>query len=67
VEAAVSLALGRRIGESIDLTDSRTGEWIATITVTKIAGGQCRLAFDCPDHVRILRAELQTQSTTSEK
>ena len=65
----MSLALGRRIGESIDLHDSRTGEWIATITVTKIAGGQCRLAFDCPDHVRILRTELaslQTQSTTSE-
>jgi len=46
------LALSRRPGEKVVIGDG------ITLTVIEVRGGRVRLAFDAPDQVRILRAEL---------
>ena len=45
------LALSRRPGEKVVIGG-------VTLTVVEVRGGWVRLAFDAPDQVRILRAEL---------
>ena len=45
------LALSRKPGEQIVIGDG------ITLTVVEVRQGRVRLAFDAPDHVRILRAE----------
>ena len=46
------LVLSRKPGEQVVLGND------ITLTVVEVRGGRVRLAFDAPDHVRILRAEL---------
>ena len=46
------LALSRRPGEKVVIGNG------ITLTVVGVRGGRVRLAFDAPDQVRILRAEL---------
>ena len=46
------LALSRKPGEKVVIGDG------ITLTVVEVGGGRVRLAFDAPDQVRILRAEL---------
>jgi carbon storage regulator len=46
------LVLSRKRGEKILISEG------IVITVAEVAGGRIRLAFEAPDHVRILRAEL---------
>jgi carbon storage regulator len=49
------LALSRTPGEKVVIGDA------ITLTVVEVRGDRMRLAFDAPDHVRILRAELACQ------
>jgi carbon storage regulator len=46
------LALSRKRGEKVVIGDG------VTLTVVEVRGDRVRLAFDAPDQVRILRAEL---------
>jgi carbon storage regulator len=46
------LVLSRKPGEKVVLGDG------ITLTVVEVQGNRIRLAFDAPDQVRILRAEL---------
>jgi carbon storage regulator len=46
------LALSRKPGEKVVIGNS------ITLTVVEVRGDRVRLAFDAPDQVRILRAEL---------
>jgi carbon storage regulator len=46
------LALSRKRGEQVVLGND------ITLTVVEVEGNRVRLAFDAPDQVRILRAEL---------
>jgi carbon storage regulator len=46
------LILSRKPGEQVVLGNG------ITLTVVEVGGGRVRLAFDAPDQVRILRAEL---------
>ena len=46
------LALSRKPGEKVVIANG------ITLTVVEVRGNRVRLAFDAPDHVRILRAEL---------
>ena len=46
------LALSRKPGEKVVIGDG------ITLTVVEVRGDRVRLAFDAPDQVRILRAEL---------
>jgi carbon storage regulator len=46
------LALSRKPGEQVVIGNS------ITLTVVEVRGDRVRLAFDAPDQVRILRAEL---------
>jgi carbon storage regulator CsrA len=47
------LVLSRKIGQEIVVGDN------VRITVTKVSGNRVTLGVDAPDHVRILRGELQ--------
>ena len=46
------LALSRKAGEQVVIGNG------ITLTVVEVRGNRVRLAFDAPDQVRILRAEL---------
>jgi carbon storage regulator len=46
------LVLSRKAGEKVVIGNS------ITVTVVSVTGNKVRLAFDAPDQVRILRAEL---------
>jgi carbon storage regulator len=46
------LVLTRKLGEKVVIGGN------ITLTVVDINGNKVRLAFDAPDHVRIMRAEL---------
>jgi carbon storage regulator len=46
------LALSRRPGEKVVIGNG------ITLTVVSVTGNKVRLAFDAPDQVRILRAEI---------
>jgi carbon storage regulator len=46
------LALSRKPGEKVGIGNG------ITLTVVEVRGDRVRLAFDAPDQVRILRAEL---------
>ena len=46
------LVLSRRPGEQVVIGNG------ITVTVVKVRGDRVRLAFDAPDQVRIMRAEL---------
>ena len=46
------LVLSRKPGEKVVIGGG------VTVTVVEVRGGRVRLAFDAPDQVRILRAEL---------
>jgi carbon storage regulator len=50
------LVLTRKPGEKVVLDGN------ITVTVVEVKGSQVRLAFDAPDHVRILRGELVVQA-----
>ncbi len=47
------LVLSRKPGERILIDPD------IAIVVTEIRGGQVRLGFECPRHIRVLREELQ--------
>ena len=49
------LALSRKPGEKVVIGNG------ITLTVVEVRGDRVRLAFDAPDQVRILRAELARQ------
>ena len=49
------LILVRRKGEAVDLSDKRTGEVLATITVLEVTPGGIRLGFDALPGIRIMR------------
>jgi carbon storage regulator len=46
------LVLSRKVGEKVLIDNA------ISVTVAEVNGNRVRLAFDAPDHVRILRAEL---------
>lgn len=53
------LTLKRRNGERVQLvTQGGTEIWV---TVTECGTGKCKLSFDAPDSVRILREELAAE------
>ena len=47
------LVLSRKVGQEIVIGDN------VRVTVTKVSGSRVTLGVDAPDHVRILRGELQ--------
>jgi carbon storage regulator CsrA len=47
------LVLSRKVGQEIFIGDN------VRITVTKVSGNRVTLGVEAPDHVRILRGELQ--------
>jgi carbon storage regulator len=47
------LVLRRRSGESIQIDSN------IRVVVLSVSNGQAKLGFEAPDHIRILRAELQ--------
>ena len=47
------LVLSRKVGQEIVVGDN------VRITVTKISGNRVTLGIDAPDHVRIIRGELE--------
>jgi len=47
------LVLSRKIGEKIYINDS------IAVTVVRLDGNRVSLGFEAPDHVRIMRSELQ--------
>lgn len=62
------LILTRRPSEAVDLTDKRTGEVVATVTVLGlVGGGLVRLGFDAPPHVQILRDNAKATATKREE
>lgn len=52
------LVLGRKMGQSIDLFDERTGNHIARITVVDERTSDIRIGVDAVSNVKILRTEL---------
>jgi carbon storage regulator CsrA len=54
------LILTRRINESVDLIDKRSGERVGTVTILGSAqNGVFRVGFDCPAHVKIERDNIK--------
>jgi carbon storage regulator len=53
------LALSRKRGEKVVIGNG------ITLTVVEVRGDRVRLAFDAPDQIRILRAELACQQGES--
>jgi carbon storage regulator CsrA len=54
------LCLNRKVGEAVVIGDIR-------IVVHRMTGNQVTLAFQAPDNVQILRAELVPTTTTKPK
>ena len=54
------LVLSRKVGQEILIGDN------VRITVTKVSGNRVTLGVDAPDHVRILRGELESVATAFE-
>ena len=52
------LCIGRKVGESIEMTGG------ITITVLKSRGEYVRIGIDAPKDVRIVRSELTTEDAT---
>lgn len=50
------LGITRKQGEAVVL--SQDGKTLATITIKEARSGRIRILFDCPDDVRVVRAEL---------
>lgn len=46
------LVLSRRSGEKLQIGDN------VTVTVVRIRGNRVRIGIDAPDHVRVVRSEL---------
>lgn len=54
------LILTRRTSESVDLTDKRTNERLATVTILgKADNSTVRIGFDCPAHIKIERDDIK--------
>lgn len=54
------LVLTRKINESVDLIDNRTGQRIGTVIILGMASNDTvRVGFDCPSHVRIERDNIK--------
>jgi sRNA-binding carbon storage regulator CsrA len=52
------LLLTRRSGESVFLTDTRTGEKIGEVKIIGVNQGHMgmvRIGFECPDYIEIVR------------
>ncbi len=54
------LVLSRKVGQEIVIGDN------VRITVTKVSGNRVTLGVQAPDHVRILRGELEPIATSFE-
>lgn len=54
------LVLSRKVGQEILIGDN------VRITVTKVSGNRVTLGVEAPDHVRILRGELESVATDFE-
>lgn len=54
------LVLSRKVGQEILVGDN------VRITVTKVSGNRVTLGVEAPDHVRILRGELEPIATSFE-
>ena len=54
------LVLSRKVGQEIVIGDN------VRITVTKVSGNRVTLGIQAPDHVRILRGELEPIATSFE-
>lgn len=52
------LVLGRKLNQSVDLFDERTGKHIARITVLDDRGSDVSIGVDAIPNIRILRTEL---------
>ena len=50
------LGITRKQGEAVVL--SQDGKTLATITIKEARSGRIRILFDCPNDVRVVRAEL---------
>lgn len=51
----MALVLARRTGETICIVHGAT---LIRVTITQIAGNQCKVSLDAPQDVRIVREEL---------
>lgn len=57
------LVLNREPGDAIILTDSRTGQHIATLCTMATRPGRVSLGIAAPDHINVTRGELTTRTT----
>jgi carbon storage regulator len=53
----IMLVLSRKVGEKLVIGDN------ITVVVSRVAGNRVTLGIEAPDHVRIVRGELQPQFT----
>jgi sRNA-binding carbon storage regulator CsrA len=50
------LVLTRRAGESVFMTDTRTGEHLGEVKfIAYSSNGTLRIGFECPKHIAIVR------------
>ena len=49
------LLLTRKLGEWVDIKDTRTDEVVASVYVTELHSGTVRLGFRGPPHIQFLR------------
>ena len=61
------LVLTRKSGEGITLTDKRTGEVLAKVSVIFTRPGEAQLGFEAPPHVHILRDEVAARDAAQAK
>lgn len=54
------LVLSRKVGQEILIGDN------VRITITKVSGNRVTLGVDAPEHIRILRGELEPIATSFE-
>ena len=50
------LVLSRKVGEKITISED------VVITISRVKGGSVRIGIEAPEHVRILRGELEPAS-----
>ena len=55
------LILSRKEFEKLILRNRETGEFIAEVSVARIAGNRVNIGIEAPDHVRVVRGELKPE------
>jgi sRNA-binding carbon storage regulator CsrA len=60
------LVLGRKENESVIMVDTRTGERVGVVTLTRCRDGKGRMAFESPAHIKIARSEVYREEVVEE-